>query len=167
MALIRPADPSEIELVRSLFLEYQASLGISLCFQNFDEELRSLPGKYSPPAGRLLFAENDGEVIGCIALRPVTNSQAEMKRLYVRPAGRGMQLGRALVDRVIQEACDIGYERIVLDTLPSMGAAIRLYRSMGFEEIGPYYPNPVEGALFLELRIQAARPAEQSSVTIK
>ena len=149
---IFPAQTNEeIETARALFLEYAEWLGIDLCFQGFDEELRSLPGQYSPPAGRLYLAEVDGEVAGCIALRPFAKDMCEMKRLYVQEDFQGLGLGRKLAEAVIAEAVSIGYKRMRLDTLPVMRAAINLYRSLGFKEIAPYRENPVPGALYLEL----------------
>jgi ribosomal protein S18 acetylase RimI-like enzyme len=147
---IRPAVvPNEVPAVQDLFREYAATLGISLCFQNFDEELAGLPGAYAPPGGRLLVAPDGPILAGCIALRPLGPSSCEMKRLYVRPAYRKLGLGRRLTERILAEAVSAGYREINLDTLPVMADAIRLYRSLGFIETEPYYVNPVPGALFL------------------
>ena len=152
--LIQAALPEHIEQARSLFLEYGSSLGFSLCFQSFDEELKSLPGAYGPPSGRLLLARCTGHAAGCVALRKLEAGICEMKRLYVRPADRGMSLGRMLVERIIAEARIIGYERMRLDTIESaMKDAIALYRRMGFEEIAPYSVIPIEDALWMELRL--------------
>lgn len=152
--LIPTTLPEHIEQVRSLFLEYGSSLGFSLCFQSFDEELKSLPGAYGPPSGRLLLARYAGHAAGCVALRRLEAGICEMKRLYVRPADRGRSLGRMLVERIIAEARTIGYERMRLDTIESaMKDAIALYRRMGFEEIAPYSAIPVEHALWMELRL--------------
>jgi GNAT superfamily N-acetyltransferase len=152
--LIQATLPEHIEQARSLFLEYGSSLAFSLCFQSFDEELKSLPGAYGPPSGRLLLARYEGHAAGCIALRKLEAGICEMKRLYVRPADRGMGLGRMLVERIIEEARIIGYERMRLDTIASaMKDAIALYRRMGFEEIAPYSAIPIEHALWMELRL--------------
>ena len=144
----------EIEQARGLFAEYAASLGIDLCFQSFEQELAGLPGRYAPPAGRLLLARSGGAVAGCMALRPIEPpGTCEMKRLYVRPAFRGKGVGRTLVTAIIGAAREVGYRRMWLDTLPVMADAIRLYRAFDFRPIEPYCPNPVPGALFLELTL--------------
>jgi len=149
------ASPVDIVTVRALFQEYARELAVDLCFQGFAAECASLPGAYAPPRGRLLLAEVDGQDVGCVALRPLDGSTAEMKRLYVRPAWRATGLGRRLATTVIAEAAALGYQRLRLDTLPSMRAAIAMYRALGFREIDPYYPNPVAGALFLERALGA------------
>jgi ribosomal protein S18 acetylase RimI-like enzyme len=150
--LIQAALPEHIEQTRALFLEYAESLGFSLCFQSFDEELKSLPGAYAAPSGRLFLAQYEQQAAGCVALRKLEANICEMKRLYLRPAYRGKGLGRILVERVIAEARAIGYERMRLDTIgSSMQEAVELYRRIGFKEIAPYRANPIEGALYLEL----------------
>ena len=150
--LIQTVSVEHIEQTRKLFLEYADSLGFSLSFQGFDEELKNLPGAYAPPGGRLLLAHHQGQEAGCVALRQLDHQICEMKRLYVRPAYRGKGVGRMLVDRVIAEARAIGYERMRLDTIESsMQDAIALYRRRGFREIAPYRSNPIAGALYLEL----------------
>jgi GNAT superfamily N-acetyltransferase len=152
--LIQATLPEHIEQARSLFLEYGSSLGFSLCFQSFDEELKTLPGAYGPPSGRLLLARHAGHAAGCVALRKLEAGICEMKRLYVRPADRGKGLGQILVERIIAEARIIGYERMRLDTIESaMKDAIALYRRMGFQEIAPYSVIPIEDALWMELRL--------------
>jgi GNAT superfamily N-acetyltransferase len=150
--LLQATLPEHIEEVRSLFLEYGSSLGFSLCFQSFDEELKKLPGAYGPPSGRLLLARYADHAAGCVALRKLEAGVCEMKRLYVRPGDRGKGLGRILVERVIVEARAIGYERMRLDTIESaMKDAVALYRRMGFEEIAPYSAVPIARALWMEL----------------
>jgi len=150
--LIQATLPEHIEEARSLFLEYGRSLGFSLCFQSFDEELNNLPGAYGPPSGSLLLARYRDHAAGCIALRKLEPGICEMKRLYVRPEDRGLGLGRMLVERLIEEARQIGYERMRLDTIESaMKDAIALYRRMGFREIAPYSAIPIESALWMEL----------------
>ena len=143
-----------IESARTLFEEYAASLGFSLCFQNFDQELKNLPGDYAPPDGRLLLAVENDDLAGCIALRKLSGGACEMKRLFVRPAHRATGLGRTLVESLIDEACKLGYTHMRLDTIPGkMDKAIALYQSIGFVEIEPYCQNPVEGAKFMELKL--------------
>ena len=151
---IRDASPAETGLVRQLFLEYQKALGVDLCFQGFDEELKTLPGKYARPKGRLLLAEDNGSILGVVALRPLEGGDCEMKRLYVRPAGRGRGVGRLLAARLIEEARGEGYSRMLLDTLPSMAEAQALYRSLGFAEIGAYTHNPIGGTLYMALTLR-------------
>lgn len=148
---VTQATGPEIEIARSLFQEYAAGLGISLCFQNFDQELANLPGDYAPPSGRLLLVRYGEQLAGCVALRGLDDEVCEMKRLYLRPEFRGKGLGRKTVDAIVAEAKQIGYSRMKLDTLPGrMDDAIALYRLLGFTETEPYYQNPVAGALFME-----------------
>lgn len=157
MIEIRNAEfPKDADEVNRLFREYADSLGVDLGFQNFDDEVTSLPGKYAPPGGRLLLAWKGDDVLGCIALRPLQDTTCEMKRLYVRPQARGMQLGRKLAGRLCDEARAAGYTRMCLDTLPTMATAQGLYRSMGFEPIDPYVFNPIEGTRFLALALDKA-----------
>jgi putative acetyltransferase len=144
----------QIAQARELFLEYAESLNFSLCFQSFDKELVSLPGEYSRPAGRLLLAELEGHLAGCVALRKLDSKICEMKRLYLRPQFRGKGLGRVLVERIIAEAREIGYRRMRLDTVePVMKDAVGMYRKLGFKEIEAYCANPVAGALYMELEL--------------
>ena len=143
----------DVAAVRGLFLEYRDGLGVDLCFQGFDQELAELPGEYAPPGGRLLVARAEGEAVACVALRPLGTGTCEMKRLYVRPTRRGRGVGRALAEAVIAEARRAGYERMRLDTLPSMTEAAALYELLGFQDIEPYYENPVPGARFLQLEL--------------
>ncbi len=155
--LIVPADrPAALTLVRTLFEEYAASLEIDLGFQDFAAELAGLPGAYAPPAGRLLLGFDGDRPAGCVAVRPLDPRIAELKRLYVRPAYRGAGWGRQLSERAIEEARSAGYQRIRLDTLPSMAGARRLYAALGFQPIPPYRHNPVPGTAFLELRLGPA-----------
>jgi putative acetyltransferase len=153
-SLFQAESPSQIAQARKLFLEYAQSLGFSLCFQNFDQELADLPGDYAPPQGRLLLAEYEGQLAGCVALHKLDSATCEMKRLYLRPQFRGHGLGRALAERIIAEARQIGYQRMRLDTVePVMKDAVVMYRRFGFKDIAPYRPNPNPGVLYLELQL--------------
>jgi len=152
--IVQATTADEIEHARALFTEYAAGLGFSLCFQGFDQELADLPGDYALPVGRLLLAYDDEQLLGCIALRRRDEVTCEMKRLFLRPTARGKGAGRILVDQILAAAREIGYQRMVLDTVPgTMDKAIELYRSIGFREIAPYYQSPVPGALFMELEL--------------
>jgi putative acetyltransferase len=158
LLITQATTPSDIEQARQLFKEYESGLGISLCFQNFDQELANLPGDYAPPNGRLLLAREYDQLVGCIALRPLAPTVCEMKRLFVRPEYRDRRLGRVLVEAIIEEARKIGYHHMRLDTMPGrMDRAIALYRSIGFVEIPPYYQNPVDSATFMELDLLTAK----------
>jgi len=152
-----PSLPHELDAVRTIFREYADSLGIDLHFQNFDAELAQLPGEYAAPRGHLLLAEVDGAIAGCCALRPLDSADypnaAEMKRLYVRKAFRGFGLGRELAEAVLDAARQGGYACVLLDTLDEMESARALYTDLGFEEIPPYYHNPVAGAHYLKADI--------------
>jgi putative acetyltransferase len=154
LSFVQAESPGQITQARELFLEYAQSLGFSLCFQNFDQELAGLPGDYAPREGRLLLAEYEGNVAGCVALHRLEDAICEMKRLYLRPQFRGKGIGRALADRIIAEAREIGYHRMRLDTVePVMKDAVEMYRKLGFCEIAPYRANPIAGVLYLELQL--------------
>lgn len=140
---------SVLKQVREIFLEYQSAIKTDLCFQNFEEELSLLPGKYSPPQGRLYLAFIDTKLVGCVGLRPFKENQCEMKRLYVRPEFRGQNLGRILAEKIIQDAQEIGYKQMLLDTLTTMTSAIKLYSSLGFKDYKPYCFNPICGAVYM------------------
>ncbi len=150
-----PSTPEELAATHDIFREYAQGLGIDLCFQNFEEELATLPGDYAAPRGALLLARVDGAVAGCCALRPLDASDypnaAEMKRLYVRKAFRGFGLGRQLAEAVLDAARQAGYASVLLDTLDDMEAARALYEDLGFEPIEPYYHNPIPGAHYLKV----------------
>jgi putative acetyltransferase len=155
LSVVQAESPAQIAQACELFLEYVQSLGFSLCFQNFDKELAGLPGDYAPPEGRLLLAEYEGEVAGCVALHALEPDICEMKRLYLRPQFRGKGRGRALAERIIADARLIGYRRMRLDTVePVMKDAVAMYRKLGFKEIDPYCANPVAGALYMELELR-------------
>jgi GNAT superfamily N-acetyltransferase len=162
LKIIHAETEKHFSIAREMMLEYAAWLEFELCFQGFDEELRTLPGKYAAPAGRLLLALWKDEPAGMGALRPLEqggeSAACEMKRLYVRPGFRGHSIGRALAEKLIQEARQIGYNIMVLDTVTGkMDAAIALYRELGFEEISPYYKTPVSGTLFMQLALRQDR----------
>lgn len=154
---VYPDTPALLDRARELFLEYQRSIGVDLCFQSFEKELASLPGDYAPPRGRLFLAQADGGIAGTVCLRPVDERTGEMKRLYVRPEFRGRGFGGRLVRLILSEADSAGYSRIVLDTLPSMGEAQALYERLGFRDIPPYAFNPVPGVRYMALEIRAGR----------
>ena len=152
LAMVQAETPAQIAEARELFLEYAQSLGFSLCFQNFDAELAGLPGEYAPPDGRLLLATVEDRLAGCVALHKLDSNTCEMKRLYLRPQFRGKGVGRAVTNRIIAEARQIGYQKIRLDTVePVMKDAVAMYRRLGFREIDPYRANPMAGALYMEL----------------
>lgn len=153
--LFTPRTATELQAVRDIFTEYAGTLSVDLCFQGFEAELASLPGDYATPRGALLLAQVDGALAGCCALRPMDNSDypnaAEMKRLFVRQAFRGLGLGRQLSEAILDEARRAGYSCVLLDTLDDMEAARALYEDLGFVEIPPYYHNPYAGAHYLKV----------------
>ena len=153
--LLTPDTPAALEATREIFREYAQALGVDLCFQNFDAELAALPGEYAGPAGHLLLAYVDGSLAGCGAFRPLPDADyanaCEMKRLYVRRAFRGFGLGRQLAQALLDRALQAGYSNMLLDTLDDMEAARGLYEALGFEEIPPYYFNPLPGAHYLKV----------------
>jgi putative acetyltransferase len=157
LSIFQVESPTHLAQSRELFLEYAQSLSFSLCFQNFDKELAELPGDYAPPHGRLLLVEYDGNLAGCVALHKLDSQIGEMqicemKRLYLRLAFRGKGLGRALAQRIIAEARQIGYRKMRLDTVePVMKDAVAMYYKLGFREVAPYRPNPIAGAMYMEL----------------
>ncbi len=151
--ILTPRHPAELEAARLIFREYAASLSVDLAFQHFDLEVASLPGEYAAPRGALLLGRVDGVVSGCCALRPMDTADypnaCEMKRLYVRPAHRGLGLGRELAEAALDVARVNAYRHVLLDTLDDMEAARSLYTDLGFVEIPPYYHNPIAGAHYL------------------
>ena len=157
VTLLAPSQPHELEAVRAIFREYADSLDVDLCFQDFETELAQLPGEYAAPRGHLLLAEVDGAIAGCCALRPMDTADypnaVEMKRLYVRKAFRGFGLGRQLAEAALDAARQAGYASVLLDTLDEMESARDLYADLGFEEIPPYYHNPIPGAHYLKADI--------------
>ena len=156
LRIVHAETSDDLQNARLLFEEYAASLGFALSFQDFDEELANLPGGYAPPDGRLLLALYGDQAAGCVALRRLGDGVCEMKRLYVRPHFRSLRIGRSLAEAVIAEAQRIGYARMRLDTVPSMERAQTLYKSLGFKETPPYRCNPIEGAVFMELSLNAS-----------
>lgn len=151
--VLEATSADDIAAVRTLVVEYQASLGIDLEFQHFSDELEHLGTMYGPPGGRLLLARAAGTPVGCVGVRRLGDDVCEMKRLYIAPAGRGRGLGRLLAERAMAAARDSGYAVMRLDTLPKMQAAQTLYESLGFRDVPPYCDNPVPGTRFLEARL--------------
>jgi GNAT superfamily N-acetyltransferase len=165
LTIIQAETPEHISAARELIVEYATWLEFNLCFQGFEEEMRSFPGKYAPPAGRLLLASWDGRPAGVIALRALEEpGLCEMKRLYVRSEFRGHGIGRILAERIIGEAAKLGYTRMRLDTIPGkMDRAIEMYRELGFAEIVPYYNTPVGHTLFMELALHSSSGEQAAS----
>ncbi len=153
MKLQQAQTEADIEMIRNLFREYEAFLNVDLCFQGFEQELASLPGKYAPPEGAILLGLIGDEAVGCVALRKIDEGVCEMKRLYVNPKARGTGLGRKLVDDIIAIARARGYDLMRLDTLDTLIEAMNLYERLGFRQIAPYYENPLPGAIYWELTL--------------
>ena len=152
--IVQAETPAQIEQARNLFREYEKMLGLNLCFQNFDEEVANLPGKYAAPEGRLFLVLSDGKLVGCVALRKLENEICEMKRLFVREDFRNLRIGKLLIEKIIEEGRTAAYEKMRLDTFPAkMSKAVKLYESYGFREIPPYYDNPYDGILFMEMKL--------------
>ncbi|HEX8195615.1 MAG TPA: GNAT family N-acetyltransferase [Pyrinomonadaceae bacterium] len=152
MQIVQAETAGDIEQARVLFREYESWLGVDLCFQQFEDELENLPGKYAAPEGRLLLARSGEALAGCAALRKIDAKTCEMKRLFVRETFRGSGLGKQLTEILIAEARKIGYRKMRLDTLPDkMPLAVRLYERLGFRQIPPYYESPIESTVYLEL----------------
>jgi ribosomal protein S18 acetylase RimI-like enzyme len=158
LAIHEASNSADMANARELFLEYQHALGVDLCFQAFDDELATLPGRYARPKGRLFLALDGESILGVVALRALDDADCEMKRLYVRSEGRGLGVGRLLTATLIAEARLAGYRRMLLDTLPGMAEAQSLYRSIGFTEIAPYCENPIAGTLYMALDLLSPRP---------
>ena len=149
--IIQVETPAQIEETRRLFREYEAWLNVDLCFQSFEDELKNLPGKYAAPTGRLFLAFDGEKIAGCIALRRIDDEICEMKRLYLRQEFRGAGLGKRSIERLIEEAREIGCQKMRLDTLPKkMPRAVALYKEFGFQPIAAYYDNPHRETLFME-----------------
>lgn len=155
--LLPPDTPEALAATREIFREYAGTLGVDLCFQNFEAELAALPGDYAEPAGGLLLAWVDGQLAGCGAFRPLADvdyaNACEMKRLYVRRSFRRFGLGRQLAQALMDQAVQAGYSAMLLDTLDDMEAARELYASLGFAEVPPYYFNPIPGAHYLKAEL--------------
>jgi len=151
LTIIQAEEAEDIDQARVLFREYEAWIGLDLCFQGFEQELAELPGKYAKPSGRLLLGYSDKKLAGCIALRKLEDGICEMKRLFVRNGFRGQKIGIHLIEKLIEEARNENYSKMRLDTFPpKMGKAVSLYEAHGFRPIPPYYNNPHEGVLFME-----------------
>lgn len=150
---VLPGDTDMISAVRELFLEYQESLGIDFCFQGFEEELATLPGKYGPPDGRLILVYDDADLVACGALRPLGDGIAELKRIYIRPRARRRGLGRKVSEELIAFASTRGYQAVRLDTLKRLSGASELYENLGFTSIPPYNDNPIPDVTYMEKKL--------------
>jgi len=153
LKFIDVSTPEQINIIRNLFIEYEKVIGCDLCFQDIENELANLPGRYAPPDGRLILAEYDSKLAGCIALKRIGDDICEMKRLYVRSEFRGKKIGRILAEKIVADAREIGYLIMRLDTLKRLPEAVSLYKSMGFIETKPYVHNPLEDVIFMELEL--------------
>jgi GNAT superfamily N-acetyltransferase len=151
MTIVKVRGPDQIEEVRRLFREYERLLGVDLCFQHFEQELADLPGKYAPPGGTILLAQEGERMAGCVALRKLAREICEMKRLFVRPEFRRRGLGKILAEAIIKEAIELGYKLMRLDTLERLDEAMNLYESLGFRRIPAYYDNPLPGVVYWEI----------------
>jgi len=151
MKIITAINAKQIETAAQLFREYQTYLDVDLCFQGFEQELATLPGKYASPKGAILLAEHQGQIAGCIAVRELKDNICEMKRLYVREGFRGLSIGRKLTEAIIETAKLLGYQTMQLDTLQRLERAISLYEKLGFREIKPYYANPLSEVVYWQL----------------
>ena len=143
----------DLENIKLLFNEYTTMLGVNLAFQGYDDEIKNLPGKYAMPYGRLYIAYYDNKAAGCIALRKFGNDGCEMKRLFVRPEYRHLKIGKKLVDKIIEDARELKYKYMVLDTLSNLHEAVSLYRKSGFQEVEAYYENPLDNVLYFKLEL--------------
>lgn len=160
MQILQAQTAAELDAVRKLFREYQRGLSVDLCFQGFEEEPATLPGRYAPPQGRLLLAREGEYAAGCVALRPLQEKRAcEMKRLFIRPASCGQGLGRILAQRIIHEAITVGYTMMRLDTLDTLERAMQIYAALGFQRCAPYYANPLPGVVYWERTLSKPAPA--------
>jgi len=151
LKIIQAITPEQIQVAAELFREYQSYLDVDLCFQGFEQELATLPGKYAEPSGAILLAEHEGEIAGCVAVRQLKDDVCEMKRLYVKNDYRGLSAGRLLAEAIIEKAKQLGYKKMQLDTLQRLDRAIGLYEKLGFKEIKPYYANPLNEVVYWEL----------------
>jgi len=166
MKIKQAQTPGEIAAVRLLFREYEAFLGVDLCFQNFEDELASLPGKYAPPDGGLLIALSKDNTLGCVAMRRMDAETCEMKRLFVKPEARGTGLGKQLAQEIIALARERDYSVMRLDTLDRLAEAMCLYEAIGFRQTDPYYDNPLPGVVYWELELNRMGSGQQGCSTV-
>lgn len=149
--IIEAKSKKDLESAAMLFREYQSFLDVDLCFQDFEQELATLPGKYAEPKGAILIAKQGEDVIGCVGVRPIKDNICEMKRLYVKPENQGASAGKLLAESIIKKAKTLGYKKMQLDTLEKLVPALKLYEQLGFKRINPYYANPLDEVVYLEL----------------